>query len=112
MFVAFYRWQVRDGAEDRFRAAWIRVTQANYRKYGSLGSRLHRDQDGHWVAYAQWPSEAAWEKAWKSGVLADPEASAEMRECVLAASQEEQFHPSFRLDVVEDMLEEHPASQR
>jgi hypothetical protein len=114
MFVALYRWKVKAGRENAFREAWIRVTRANCALYGSLGSRLHRSEDGTWIAYAQWPSREDWEYAWRRGVLADPESSAVMRECVEADSADEQFKPSLALTVIEDMLEKdtHPAGRR
>jgi heme-degrading monooxygenase HmoA len=110
MFVAVYQWKVKKGREQEFRDAWIRVTEANYRAYGSLGSRLHQNDDGSWVAYAQWPSKQDWEYAWKSGRLADPASSAVMKDCVEVESAKEQFFPSFSLTVIEDMLQATPHS--
>jgi hypothetical protein len=55
-FVVLYRWRVRPDAVDGFVAAWSRVTERLHRDHGSLGSRLHRGDDGLWYAYAQWPS--------------------------------------------------------
>src|SRR3546814_20835719 len=43
-FVAAYWWRVHPGKEDQFRAAWRRGTELIREKYGSLGSRLHRDR--------------------------------------------------------------------
>ena len=112
MFVAFYRWQVKPGREDEFCEAWARVTRATYRLHGSLGSRLHRSEDGSWIAYAQWPSRADWERAWNSGKPADPAALALMRECVEHASREERTSPLFSLTVVDDLLEAAPYSAK
>ena len=61
MFIALYRWKLKSGKEDQFREAWSQVTVAIREKSGSLGSRLHRSEDGTWVAYAQWPSKEAWQ---------------------------------------------------
>lgn len=104
MFVAIYHWRVKPGREAAFRAAWIAVTEATYRTYGSLGSRLHRDTDGAWVAYAQWPSRDAWEAAWKRGEPADPAATAAMRDCVEADSAGVQYEPTMSLEVADDLL--------
>jgi quinol monooxygenase YgiN len=104
MFVALYRWRVKPGREAEFRAAWVAVTEATYRTYGSLGSRLHRDADGAWVAYAQWPSRAAWEAAWTQGKPADPAATATMRDCVEADSVDVQRRPTMCLEVADDLL--------
>ena len=55
-FVVLYRWRVRPDAVDAFVAAWTRITERLHREHGSLGSRLHRGDDGLWYGYAQWPS--------------------------------------------------------
>ncbi|WP_428262374.1 antibiotic biosynthesis monooxygenase family protein [Haliangium sp.] len=60
-FCVIYRWRVDPDREDDFRRAWATVTEALAAHRGALGSRLHRAEDGTWVAYAQWPSKAAWE---------------------------------------------------
>ena len=67
MFVAVYWWRVHPGKEEQFRAAWRRGTEHITRIYGSHGSRLHRERDGRFVAYAEWPDEASWQRAFDSG---------------------------------------------
>src|SRR3989442_590031 len=57
MFVAVYWWRVHPGREDRFREAWRRGAERMTAVYGSFGSRLHRNEDGRFVGYAEWPSE-------------------------------------------------------
>ena len=97
MFVAVYRWRLKEGQEGRFREGWRRLTEELARERGGLGSRLHRADDGEWVAYAQWPDRRAWE-AGASGEVADAEAVALMRESV------EVSHPAVLLEVAEDLL--------
>src|SRR5262245_54571542 len=63
MFVAIYRWRLKDDGVEAFREGWRRMTDAIYRTRGSLGSRLHRADDGTWVAIAHWPSRADWERS-------------------------------------------------
>ena len=43
--------------------AWHRGTLRITAIYGSYGSRIHRNENGDFVGYAQWPSRAAWEVA-------------------------------------------------
>ena len=75
MFVAVYWWKVHPGKEDQFREAWRRGTARITEIYGSYGSRLHQDQDGRFVGYAEWPDEATWQKAFEAKmVYDDPEA--------------------------------------
>jgi hypothetical protein len=58
MFVAIYRWRLRPGMESQFVDGWERVTRAIYGQCGSYGSRLHKCEDGTWLAYARWPDAA------------------------------------------------------
>lgn len=97
MFIALYRWKLKDGCESEFREGWRRRTEEIYRKCGSLGSRLHRAEDGAWVAYAQWPDRQTWEAA-SSIPVTDVEASAMMRESI------ELSYPSTYMEVTEDLL--------
>lgn len=57
MYAVVYRFTIREGADQQFRAGWRALTQKIYSECGSLGSRLHRVDDTTFVAYAQWPSE-------------------------------------------------------
>jgi quinol monooxygenase YgiN/catechol 2,3-dioxygenase-like lactoylglutathione lyase family enzyme len=60
MFCVVYQWKVKPGKEDEFRETWRTITEAIFRQHGSLGSRLHKEDDGTWVAYAQWLSPEQW----------------------------------------------------
>ena len=62
-FAVIYRWRLHPGKVDQFREQWKRGTQLIMRDEGGLGSRLHQVEDGTWLAYAQWPDKATWEKA-------------------------------------------------
>lgn len=76
-----YRWRVKAGKEDQFRAAWERITRLLMEHRGALGSRLHRAEDGSFIAYAQWPSRAAREASTALGPI-DAAAAAEMDDAV------------------------------
>ena len=97
MFIALYRWKLREGQEEKFREGWRRRTVEIYRKCGSLGSRLHRAEDGTWVAYAQWPDKRAWEAAREVGVT-DTEAPSMMKESI------EVSYPQMLLEVADDLI--------
>lgn len=62
MFVAVYSWQVKPDKEAQFREAWCTGTRAIARIYGCLGSRLHRTREGQFIAIAEWPDEASWQR--------------------------------------------------
>ena len=97
MFIALYRWSLREGREDSFREGWRRLTEEIYSRRGGRGSRLHRAEDGTWVAYAQWPDRRTWEAS--RGVAAvDGEALRLMRERI------EVSHPPVLMEVFDDLL--------
>lgn len=96
MFMAIYRWRLEDGMEEQFVEGWERVTRAIYETCGSYGSRLHRCDDGTWVAYARWP-DAATRDACEH---AETEGSRMMREAV-----RESFDETVG-EVVSDLLRE------
>ena len=98
MFVALYRWKLKEGREQKFREGWRRRTAEIYRECGSLGSRLHRAEDGTWVAYAQWPDRLAWEAA-RQVAVSDTEAGAMMKESV------EVSYPETLMEVADDLFE-------
>ncbi len=104
MFVALYRWKLREGTEEMFREGWLRRTLEIYRNCGSLGSRLHRAEDGTWVAYAQWPDRQTWEAA-RQVAVADTEAPLLMKESI------EVSYPETLLEVVEDLIAAHGFSE-
>lgn len=78
-FAVIYRWRLVPGMETTFCEGWERVTILLKAKRGALGSRLHRADDGTWVAYAQWPSREAWEASGARGAI-DSVAAAMMTE--------------------------------
>ena len=84
--VVLYRWRLDPGLEASFIAAWSRVTLSLRDRAGSLGSRLHRGNDGIWYAYAQWPNEDVRKLAF--GQSLDPSAGAQMRSAILESFPE------------------------
>lgn len=60
MHALYFKWKVAAGRAQDFEHAWRELTELIRDECGGLGSRLHRCADGHYFAYAQWPSEAAW----------------------------------------------------
>lgn len=98
MFIALYRWKLKDGFEERFREGWHRRTVEIYEHCGSLGSRLHRAEDGTWVGYAQWPDKATWESMGSIPSI-DAEARSMMRNSI------EHSFPDVYMTVIDDLLQ-------
>mgnify|MGYP000509988688 CR=1 FL=1 len=56
MLAVVLEFDVIEGMENQFRKAWIETTDIIYQNFGSLGSRLHKSDNGKFIAYAQWPN--------------------------------------------------------
>jgi len=63
MNAVIYRWRVAPENEEDFKRRWHDITAEIVAHYGGGGSRLHRAENGDWVAYARWPSRAARDRA-------------------------------------------------
>jgi hypothetical protein len=86
MFTVIYCWRVKEDCQEKFREGWRRATEAIYQNYNSLGSRLHKCEDGRWMAYAQWPSKEAWQMM-RDNLTMDTEAFAMMRDSTEGATE-------------------------
>ena len=62
-FAVLYQWQIKPGKIRQFADAWAEMTAELRIQRGALGSRLHRSEQGTWMAYAQWPSRALYERS-------------------------------------------------
>ena len=96
MFTILYRWRIKPEKERQFIESWSEVTVYYRENFDSLGSRLHRGDDGIFYSYAQWKSAGQREKAFAN--LPNLPAREKMRESV-----EESF-PEIRLEIVSDYL--------
>ena len=63
MFYVIYKFGVREGEKEKFLEAWAEMTLLIRRHANGLGSRLHTDMDGKYIAYAKWNSKADWKNA-------------------------------------------------
>ena len=102
MFVAAYRWTVHPGKEEQFRAAWRRGTELIRALYGSLGSRLHRDEEGRFVGVAEWPDRATWQRAIDAKMVYDDSAT---RAAFVDAVADAAGEPLLLMDVTDDLLD-------
>ena len=99
MFALVYRFRIHENTQQAFIASWAELTRMIRKHEGSLGSRLHREDETTYIDYAQWPSKAHWEA---SGEGLPPEADAvrqRMRACCISV---ERLH---ELECVQDFLE-------
>ena len=61
MIAVLLEFDVIAGMESQFRKAWVETTDIIYENFGSLGSRLHKSDNGKFIAYAQWPDLSVYE---------------------------------------------------
>ncbi|MDN4059753.1 antibiotic biosynthesis monooxygenase [Massilia sp. YIM B02769] len=97
MHAIYFKWKVASDREREFEQAWRELTELIRDERGGLGSRLHHCADGHYFAYAQWPSELVWSTQAESTVRM-VELRNRMRECA------ELIEGPVRGDVVGDLL--------
>src|SRR5262249_50713000 len=106
MFVAAYWWEVHPGKEEQFRAAWRRGTELIRAKYGSLGSRLHREarEDGkiRFIGVAEWPDRVTWQRAFDAKMVYDEPATRRAFVEAISAWAEE---PLLLMEVTDDLLD-------
>lgn len=109
-FAVIYQWRVKAGMGAEFRAAWEDLTAWMEQRYGALGARLHRTDNGNFVAYTQWPDHRAWEKsctlqeegAEQQQSAAEPDEGDAISQRLLA-TVEEAWSPMF-LSTISDRL--------
>lgn len=102
MFAVIYRWQVVPGLEAQFEEGWRRGTERIAAEFGGWGSRLHKAGEGSYVAYAQWPDRATYDKAMESRMHhSDDEARRKYREAIVPGT----FETLAAGPVVADLLE-------
>lgn len=102
MFAVIYSWKVLPGREAQFEEGWRAGTAAIAREFGGWGSRLHRGEGGIFVAYAQWPDRATWEKAMETRMRhSNEEARAKYR----ASFEPDSFETLFAGEVTADLLD-------
>ena len=63
MFSVLYTFKVKDSCDDDFLTGWTGLTKLIYEYEGSYGSKVLKDQNGNYVAHAQWPSKEVWQNA-------------------------------------------------
>ena len=101
MFIAVYRWKVKQGLEEQFREGWRRGTVAIRRRHGSFGSRLHRTREGDFVGYAQWPSEKLWQSVYDAKFPHDDKEAGKMFRDAIEIS----YGPELLMEVTDDLLD-------
>lgn len=64
MIAIIYRFHLRPEQEATYKDCWQTVANHFTKERGAIGSCLHKGDDGLWVVYSRWPSEAVRRASW------------------------------------------------
>lgn len=103
MFIAIYKFEIHQDKEKEFIQSWEDLTKLIYEYEGSLGSRLHKESETVFIAYAQWPDEETFNNSGDKLPEKANEARIVMRE---ACHNIETLH---RLEMMTDLLKDKPS---
>ncbi|TXG37115.1 antibiotic biosynthesis monooxygenase family protein [Seonamhaeicola maritimus] len=102
MYVVMYSFKVKPKQELAFLDSWRALTKLIYEYEGSLGSRLHKKNALHYIAYAQWPNKTVFEAA---GDKLPKEAN--IYQDLMRISCEE-IEVLEKFEVIEDLIKQKP----
>lgn len=102
MFIVIYKFEVIPGLEMVFEKEWEELTRAFIDHANGLGSRLHNNDKGTYIAYAQWPDETSWSKAGTALPEMTQKLSNQMR------SRCSKFEVLYTLDEIKNLLQVKP----
>jgi len=100
MFTVIYSFKVKVGFEAQLEKSWQELTDLIYTYEGSLGSRLHKETEQSYIAYAQWPSREQWKTSGDNLPELSKSISQTMRESCL------EIKTLYELDVIDDRLKD------
>jgi heme-degrading monooxygenase HmoA len=66
MYIVIYEFKVKENNAQKFIDSWTAMTNLLKLHEGSLGSRLHKQKELHYMAYAQWPSKEIFDNSGKN----------------------------------------------
>lgn len=98
MFAVIYQFKVKKNRDSEFINAWKQLTQLIYEYEGGLGSRLHKQNEGLYLAYAQWPDKKTWKNSGNKLPDSANKIKIKMRECCT------HLETLYELDCIEDLL--------
>ncbi len=98
MYIVIYEFLVKENKEQEFIDSWESLTKLILQHEGSLGSRLHKQKEHHYIAYAQWPSKEIFDNAGANL----PDTAISIRKIMGSACQE--IKTLHKLEVIADLL--------
>jgi hypothetical protein len=83
MFAVIYRGSILPGREADYQQAWKQVATYFKESRGSLGSCLHKSEDGEWIAYCRWPDKQTRDASWPKDDTVCQTIKPEIREAIV-----------------------------
>jgi quinol monooxygenase YgiN len=71
MLAIIYRFHLKPEQESHYQSAWDILTDYFIKCRGSLGSALHKSENGLWIAYSRWPDRATRDASWSESAVLD-----------------------------------------
>lgn len=117
MFAVIYQGFIKTGMEQAYKNAWHEVVTYFVEQRGALGSRLHRTEEGLWIAYSCWPDKATRDNSWPGDNAPSSELPVVVRQAIITiqncidheSNQKNQIKFETCMEVVDDLLYEKKA---
>ncbi len=112
MFAVIYQGYIKHGMEEDYKRAWHEVATYFVERRGSLGSRLHRTQEGLWVAYSCWPDKKTRDNSWPGDNAPSNELPDSVRQAIITIkncidqerNEKNQIRFETCMEVVDDLF--------
>jgi hypothetical protein len=107
MFASIYQGYLKPGTEKEYQRLWKIIATYFIERRGALGSCLHRNSDGLWVAYSRWPDKATRDASWPGENAPSDELPDEVRQAIIGIKEcidIDRKIPDLALEVVQDFL--------
>lgn len=100
MIAIIYKFEIEPNSYETFVTYWKQMTELIHTYENGLGSRLHKQDECTYIAYAQWPDVETWKTS--GGNL--PEEAKKVRDCMRKVCRKVEV--LYELEVTEDLLKE------
>lgn len=110
MFAVIYRFKLKPEQEKDYQRWWRTVADYFIAQCGAIGSRLHKGEDGLWLAYSCWPDKKSRDAAWPGDKAPNNELPADVQDAIMniqalkRENKDLEQYDEICLDVVEDCL--------
>lgn len=98
MFAVIYTFEIHTEMAQEFIQSWGELTELIKKYEGGLGSRLHKQEEGKYLAYAQWPDRDTWKNSGDKLPAEADDVWKRMKACCISSET------TFTMDLEKDLL--------